>query len=249
MADPPHPDRSRGIFETLLVIDGSPVELDAHLRRMSASLRTLYGETLPLGAPEALRRRCTGIHLGRGRLTVAPGAEGLTWEAGAEPIDPSLHLPSWDGGADLRSHRLPGGLGVHKWADRSRLPDGCDQPLLLDADDDVLEAGWANVFAIRDGIMTTPPLDGRILPGITRAAAIEIAGEDGIEVEQRRIGREQLLEAEEVFLTSSIRGIQPVRSLDGSRIPHGEVAPVMAERLARRYRTSRTLPAALNSSA
>lgn len=243
------PDRSHGVFETLLVVDGSPMELDAHLDRLAESLRTLYDAALPLSAPDVLRRSCVGLGLGRARLTVAPGARGLACGADAEPIDPTLHLASWDEGANLRSRRIPGGLGAHKWSDRSRLPLGSDQPLLLDEGDDVLEAGWANLFAVRSGVLTTPPLDGRILPGVTRAVAIGIADQEGVCVEQRRIGREELHEADEIFLTSSVRGIQPVRSLDGRKIPSGEVAPLLGRRLARRYRTSRTLPAALSRSA
>jgi branched-subunit amino acid aminotransferase/4-amino-4-deoxychorismate lyase len=196
-----------------------------------------------------LRRGAPGLDLGRVRLTVAPDAAGLSCNVHAERIDPGLHLPRWENGADLRCHRLPGGLGKHKWADRSRLSAAGDQPLLLDADDDVLEAGWANLFLAREEVLVTPALDGRLLPGITREVVIRIAEEVGVEVEQRRIGREELPSAEEVFLTSSIRGIQPVRSLDRTAVPRGEVAPMLADRLAQRYRTSRTLPAALSRSA
>jgi para-aminobenzoate synthetase/4-amino-4-deoxychorismate lyase len=243
------PDPARGLFETLLVVDGEPVEERAHLRRLAASSRTLYGEALPPEASDLLKRPCSGLALGRVRLTVAPGAEGLACQVHAEPIEPGIHLPSWEEGADVRCHHLPGGLGEHKWADRSRLPVVSEQPLLLDSSDEVLEAGWANIFSAVNGTVFTPPLDGRILPGITRASVIEVASEEGIEVEERRIGRKELLDADEVFLTGSIRGIQPVRSLDGTTIPRGEVAALLAGRLARRYRTSRTLPAALSSSA
>jgi len=243
------PDPARGLFETLLVVNGEPVEVKAHLRRLAGSSRTLYGETLPPEAADRLRRVSAGLALGRVRLTVAPAAQRLICEARAERIDPRLHLPPWEEGADLRGHRLPGGLGEHKWADRSRLSDAGEQPLLFDSEDKVLEAGWANVFSVRNGTLFTPPLDGRILPGITRASVIEIAGEEGIGIEERPVEREELLGADEAFLTSSIRGIQPVRSLDGTRGRRGEVGHLLGERLARRYRTSRTLPAALSSSA
>jgi branched-subunit amino acid aminotransferase/4-amino-4-deoxychorismate lyase len=243
------PDPARGLFETLLVVDGKPVEMKAHLRRLTASSRTLYGEALPPKSADLLQRPCRGLALGRVRLTLAPGAEGLTCQVHTEPLEPSLHLPPWEEGADVRCHQLPGGLGEHKWADRSRLPTLSEQPLLLDLNHEVLEAGWANVFFALNGTVFTPPLDGRILPGITRASVIEIAGEEGIEVEERRIGREELLGADEVFLTSSIRGIQPVHSLDGTTIPRGEVFRLLGGRLARRYRTSWTLPAALSKSA
>ena len=243
------PDPSRGVFETLLVVDGCPMELDAHLGRLRESVRALYGSALPPEAREFLQRGCAELDLGRVRLTVAQGKEELVCEVVAEPIDPILHMPAWEDGADLRGHRLPGGLGAHKWVDRSLLPLTEDPPLLLDTADDVLEASWANVFSVSDGTLATPALDGRILPGVTRAVAIEVARGEGIVVEQRRVGRHELHEADEVFLTGSIRGIQPARSLDGGKIPKGEIAPLLADRLARRYRTSRTLPAALTSSA
>ena len=79
---------------------------------------------------------------------------------------------------------LAGGLGEHKWVDRSlldeaqaALPAGA-LPLIVDADGAVLEASRANLFAVRDGALFTPPLDGRILPGVTRARVIEIAAEE-----------------------------------------------------------------------
>lgn len=243
------PDPAKGVFETMLVVNGCPVDLEAHLRRLGESLRAVYEEALPLEAEGLLRRACRGIDLGRVRLTVAPGVGGPGCRAQAEPIEPKLRLPAWEEGAKLCGHVLPGGLGAHKWADRSRLSKARGLPLLLDANRNVLEAGWANVFSVRDAVLTTPPLDGRILPGVTRAIVIEVAAEEGLEVEQRRVGKEEVTEADEVFLSSSVRGIQPVRSLDGKEIPRGGIAALLGERLAGRYRTSRTLPEALSSSA
>ena len=143
---------------------------------------------------------------------------------------------------ELRGFRLPGGLGAHKWADRSPIPQFADgaAPLLLCGDGDVLEAGTANVFAVLDGVLTTPSTDGRILPGIVRAAAIEIAREAGLEVDERPISYRELPGAGEVFLTGSVRGVVPARSLDGAPLGAGDaVSRLLGDALRERWRAGR----------
>jgi para-aminobenzoate synthetase/4-amino-4-deoxychorismate lyase len=128
---------------------------------------------------------------------------------------------------DVCGLALRGGLGAHKWADRSLLdaaqaaPPAGALPLILDADGTVLEAARANVFAVRDGALFTPPLDGRILPGITRMRVLEIAGEMEIEAHETELWRDDFLAADEIFLTGSIRGIERVGSLDGATLATG----------------------------
>jgi para-aminobenzoate synthetase / 4-amino-4-deoxychorismate lyase len=100
------------------------------------------------------------------------------------------------------------------------LPAGA-LPLLLDEEGSVLEASRANVFAVRDGVLLTPPLDGRILPGVTRMRAIELAGELGIEARKVTLSLGDLLSADEVFLTGSVRGIEPVGAIDGTALAAG----------------------------
>lgn len=236
----------------MLVLDGAPVELDAHLDRLAASLEVLYGEAPPAGVEELARERAEGLELGRLRLTVAPSPDGLGATAVSDRVDPGLPFRGREGGAELRGFSLPGGLGPHKWVDRSLLPAAATRatPLLLDAGGEVLEAGRANVFAVFGGALATPPADGRILPGITRATTIEIARGEGIEVEERWIGREELLGADEVFLTGSVRGVESARSLD--EVPlgiAGEVGALLSSLLAERYGTGRTVPLEASRSA
>jgi para-aminobenzoate synthetase/4-amino-4-deoxychorismate lyase len=246
------PDKSLGLFETLLVLGGAPVELGEHLDRLDAGLGAVFGAGLPVDAAARVTEAAAGLELGRLRLTAAPtqatGPKGDTAEsdsrlkltAEAEPIDPAIHMPAWDNGARLRGFELPGGLGQHKWRDRSALPaEGQMLPLILDRGE-ALEATRANVFAVRDGALFTPPLDGRVLPGTTRAAVLEIAAEVELEVSETALCGEELLEADEVFLTGSVRGVEPARELDGAELGRGEVAPLLASRLAQRWRQTRT---------
>ncbi len=239
MASGHRPDPSLGIFETLLVLDGRPVELEPHLDRIAASLTVAYGAELPADARDLVSERSRGLALGRVRLTVAPSTEGLRCAATATAVDPELFFP--ERGADLCTVEFGGGLGRNKWADRSALPtfDNGTVPLLVDGGD-VLEAGWANIFAVRDGCLVTPADDGRILPGVVRAAILEIAPEVGTAVAERRLSRDELLAAEEVFLTGSVRGIGSARSLDGIDLGAGsEVGRRLSDRLKRRWRASR----------
>jgi para-aminobenzoate synthetase/4-amino-4-deoxychorismate lyase len=249
---PQRPDPARGVFETLLVVGGEPVELERHLDRIGASIAALYGGELPAGAAGLVRERTAGLALGRVRLDVAPAADSLRCEAVAAAIDPAIIFPTWDNGAELRGLPLPGGLGPHKLADRPALPDstGTIVPLLLEEDGEVLEAGRANVFVAQRGVLVTPAADGRILPGLTRAAVLAIAGEETIPVRERTLGREELLGADEVFLTGSVRGIEPARSLDGLPLPAGgEIGELIATGLRQRYGTLRSVPAAAGPSA
>jgi para-aminobenzoate synthetase / 4-amino-4-deoxychorismate lyase len=215
------PDPARGLFETVLVAEGAPVELDAHLARLATSARALFDTDLPPDLAIAAARACEGIELGRLRIDIEPDGEGgFEKRLLATPIDPSFSFPDREHGELLRSIRADEWAGAHKWSDRSWLERteeqlGEEVPLLVDADGSVLEAGRANVFAVVDGALLTPPADGRILPGTARASTLRLAAELGIEASERPLTLADLHEADEVFLTSSVRGLRPARRLDG----------------------------------
>ena len=126
---------------------------------------------------------------------------------------------------------IPGGLGAHKWRDRRLLARlagaaglgggaaglGPDEQLLIQDDNgEVLETDRANVFAVIDGVLHSPPADGRLLPGVTRAAVLRLAECDGIPVRETPVSGPRLLKASEVFVTNSVQGVVAVRSLAGS---------------------------------
>lgn len=244
MATLPAPDPTRGLFETLLIVTGEPVELDAHLERLGSSLAELFGAGLPPGLGEQAREHARGLELGRMRITVAPdGAADLA----TEPVDPADFFPGPERGAELRPLRCDGGFGAHKWADRRALGDarGRSVALLLDRDEEVLEVARANVFAAVDGTLFTPRADGRILPGLARAGAIAAATAGGIEVRERPLTRRQLLEADEVFLTGSVRGVEPAVALDEVPLaPAGELSRRVGDGLRRRWLDGRAASAA-----
>lgn len=245
----PHADPGRGVFETMLVLAGRVVELDAHIGRLTTSVTYLYDSALPGNAPGLVVDRAAGIECGKLRLTVVPVRGALQLDVTASEIDPDGVFPTAEHGAFLRGSVVAGGLGEHKWADRDLLEriaiaSPGQLPLLLDADGTVLEASRASVFVVNGGRLATPPTDGRILPSIARQQAIEVAVAEGIETSEERLTVDELRTAE-VFLTGSVRGVEPVRSLDGAELaPPGEISGRIAAALRRRWRVPAGEPAA-----
>jgi para-aminobenzoate synthetase / 4-amino-4-deoxychorismate lyase len=234
----PHADPGRGVFETMLVIAGRPVELNAHIERLDASVAALYGAGLPASTREAVRKEAQGVTHGKLRITVEP-RWGIRIDT--EEIEPAAIFPGAKRSISLHGFTVAGGLGEHKWADR-RLLEGLEATfapvelaLLIDADGSVLEASRASVFLVAGERLMTPPTDGRILPSIARQQAIAEAHEAGIEVREGALSTEDLRRGE-VFLTGSVRGVEPVRSIDGVRLPlPGEISERVAAGLRRRW--------------
>ena len=217
------PDPALGVFETLLVRGGSPVDARAHLARLERSVKRSVRGDAAGGSARASRggRGCgaarapTGDRCGRARLCGRRRAgRALRAEIQAEPLAAE---PAPDP-VTLSPAVLPGGLGAHKWQDRRLLDELADRlqavPLLLDLDGDVLEAAYANVFIVEGTHLVTPPLDGRQLPGTVRARVLALHP-----AREERLSLDRIAAADEVLLASSVRGIHPARLSDGPE-PH-----------------------------
>jgi len=245
----PHADPGRGVFETMLVIAGRAVELDAHLERLTTSVETLYESTLPGKARAPVVEHAGQIEFGKLRLTVVPAGRGLHLDVDGEEIDPDSVFPTAQRGAALRTRVVAGGLGEHKWVDRDLLDSlaarsPSELPLLLDADGAVLEASRASVFTVDGDRLVTPPTDGSILPSIARRRAIEVAHAEGVKTDEEHLTVADLL-SREVFLTGSVRGVEPAVSLDGAGLaPPGEISERLAAGLRGRWRVPAGEPAA-----
>ena len=103
---------------------------------------------------------------------------------------------------------------------------GADEALILNASGHVAEAAVANVFAVRDGVLSTPPATDGALEGITRASVFEIARDLGVEACERTLGRFDLFASDECFLTGTGARIVAVATLDDAQIGLGGVGPV-----------------------
>ena len=215
------PDPALGVFETLLVRGGSPVDARAHLARLERSVDALYGQELPEDLHARVLAAPAAAPLARLRVSALPGAAHGGAVGGAALVEIETEPFAAEAKPEavtLAPAVLPGGLGAHKWRDRRLLDELADRvdavPLLLDLDGDVLEAAYANLFIAEGSHLITPPLDGRQLPGTVRARVLALhpAIED-------RLSLERVAAADELLLASSVRGIHPARLSDGPEPP------------------------------
>lgn len=250
-----------GLFEGIRVRAGRIFRLEQHLARLELGARVL-GLELPFdkeqsariiaetvrafGRPEAYVRLL--VTRGEGPLGVDPttctqprliciAAEIGLFNAeqrarGLSMITSSYRRPTPDvQDVAVKTLNYLGSV-LAKQEARQR---GADEALLLNQSGRVAEAAVANVFALRGRELSTPPaLDG-CLPGINRAAVMELARELGLSVAERSLGRRELLAADEVFLTGSGAGVIGVRSLDGRAIASGRTGELTLE-IERRHR-------------
>jgi len=112
---------------------------------------------------------------------------------------------------------------------------GAVEALIVDGNGCVVEGATSNVFAVVDGQLVTPPEDAGILLGITRATLLDVARSEGMAPVLRPLPLEELMAAQEVFISSSIRELLPVVRIDESPIGSGEPGPV-AHRLLQAFR-------------
>lgn len=111
-------------------------------------------------------------------------------------------------------------------AKRMALKSGFDEALMLDPQGYVAEGTGENIFVVKQDVVRTPPTSAAILAGITRDTAIQLLREQGVEVREEPIARDELYTADEVFLTGTAAEITPVREIDHRRVGRGEAGPV-----------------------
>jgi 4-amino-4-deoxychorismate lyase len=232
--------RGRSVFETVHVYAGRPFRLDEHLARFAAS-----AERVRLPAPDS--DECRDL----AELVVGAGGEtdlalrlywtGRTLVATAGPIDPELEalrarglrlaVVGWSAGAlaSAKSMSYAENMGAQDGA----IAAGADDALLVAHDGTVLEAPTANVFWREGDRLLTPALGLPILAGVTRAAVLELAE---YETEEGEFPLARLLEADEVFLCSSIREVMPVATVNGSTFGLGPAAHELQHALRREAR-------------
>lgn len=228
---PARPDADRGVFDTMLARDGLVLDVTPHLHRLAGSVARLYGAPLDLAE---LTDRVTSAASGapgwqRVRVTFEPRSDGDRLRVTTQALVDRPRGP-WA----LEVRRQPGGLGEHKWLDRRSVERSSAPPdtdlLLVDEAGLVLETGRGSLFAVHDGRVATPPLDGRILPGVVRARVLAALRRAGSRCQERPIPLEHLAGADEVFVTNAIGGVRPVAVCrDVGAWAHGPVTRAVDE--------------------
>jgi len=213
-----------GIFESILVRRGKIIRLAAHLARLDRSCRELYGHGIPddlAAAAYQLARDYADSTLLAIRICARPSEDSLTLRLDALPLGPRPASSS------LRHQRRPERCWRHKWIERSALQEAeaavtPDLPYFTSdtRPADVSETSRGNIF-IRDhdGFWCTPPLDERVLPGVTRREVVDLLGDQQTSVVIRRCSVQDLIHSRGAFWTSSLSGAVPITAVDGTVLP------------------------------
>jgi len=131
-----------------------------------------------------------------------------------------------NGNAVMNKGKICGQYVTSVLAKRMANKSGFDEALMLDPQGYVAEGTGENIFVVKHGVVRTPPTSAAILAGITRETTITLLREQGVEVREEQIARDELYVADEVFLTGTAAEITPVRDIDHRRIGRGEAGPV-----------------------
>jgi 4-amino-4-deoxychorismate lyase len=240
--------RGRAAFETLRVYGGRPFRLEAHVDRLEASAESIGLPAVERGEIEELAAAV---------LSVADDSDTvlrLVWTAGpAEGPPTGLALlsavPEWIEEARARGARAVSLLGVRAvvpWllpgvkstsyavnmaAEAEAKRRDADEAIFVDPDDYVLEGTVTNVWWRSDETLFTPALDLGILAGVTRATLFELAPSCGYEVKEGAFLLDDVLGADEVFTSSSVREVMPLVAVDGVAVGRGPAADALQEAL------------------
>ena len=244
-----------GLFETMRSYAGRVFRFRQHLDRLLASAEKLklpfQREMLPNEGRIVALLEANDLSDARLRLTVTGGSpvKGglkhmvLTTAVPLEPVPDEYHTHGVTVRVASQVQHSTDPLIGHKttcyWARREALHEaqqrGCAEALWFTETRQLAEGSISNVFVIKDGTAKTPPLDTPVLPGVTRAAVIELCEREKIPCQQSPLTIDDLLDADEAFLCNCIMEIMPVRRVERSPIGDEKVGPITT-RLANAYR-------------
>ena len=131
-----------------------------------------------------------------------------------------------NGNAVMNKGKICGQYVTSVLAKRMAIKSGFDEALMLDPQGYVAEGTGENIFVVKDGVVRTPPTSASILKGITRDTAIHLLKEQGVDIREESVARDELYTADEVFLTGTAAEITPVRDIDHRKVGRGEAGPV-----------------------
>lgn len=223
-----------GVFETLAVRRGMPVDLIEHLARLDRSAAAL-SVSLPRAhdLADGVHAVAARIPSGHGWVKIVAlrgspasvfGGSSPVSEEGApcravvlpwrrDRLDPLAGIKSTSYAAFIRGLEYARGRGADEglWRnDRGHLTEGCT----------------SNLFAIRGRALFTPAISDGILPGITRGKVLQASRSLGLAVHEGKVRLPRLLEADEAFLSSSTRGVRSLLAVDGKPIGAGDPGDV-----------------------
>ena len=235
-----------GLFETLLVLNRTPLWANMHLARMESAAKELG-----LGFDRALVDDAIGDilkgagkthHVLRITLTRGSNTRGLGSNGGASAL--LMTLEAFDAALMFQPVTLATStIRRNTFSPASRLKTlsyidniaaareasakGMEDALMLNLAGAIACSTIANLFLVKNGALVTPARDQGILTGVIRQALIAAAGHLGVATEERAVLPADLLAADGVFLTNSLRFIRAVKSLDQQPLAQGDLSGLM----------------------
>ena len=244
-----------GIYEVIRTYDGRPFELEAHLARLDQSACALDLRQ-PYSRQDWIQHILEGIRMA-GYQNAKVYLQVTRGTAPREHVCPpditptvvmtvrELHSlsPSVQAGGveamttedlrwsrcDIKSLNLLANVMARQQAKRSQVFEA-----ILVKNGEVTEGAVSNVMAVLEGVVTTAPQGPRILSGVTRNVVLQLARKEGVPLQERYISREELYDAEEVFLTGTTVEVLGVVRVDGKTIGNGKPGAV-TQLLAKRF--------------
>jgi branched-chain amino acid aminotransferase len=236
-----------GLFTTVRICRGEAFAYERHWRRLEKDAANIR---LPMPYTAAKVRvhlheviRANNVTDGCARIYLVYNTVGF-WHSSEQQPEVDLIIYT----APLPSYREPARLTVREhgrhaasplagvksiswlqnvWAVAEAAKEGYDEVLLLNERGEVAECTSANIFAVKNGKILTPPLSSGCLEGVTRGVLFEIAPEAGFAVVEQTLHPDDLYSAEEVFISSTNRNLLGVGEIAGRAIPTGPVAKRM----------------------
>jgi branched-chain amino acid aminotransferase len=238
------------VFETVRTYGGEPFALGEHMARLERSAARV-GIAMPISATDfameirrAVRAARNPESYARAMLTRGSGPLGLDPALASSPlrailVEPLVPLPAalYRDGVKVTTVRTQrpsdaahgakvGNYLASLLALKAAKAAGAHEALIVDHAGNVVEGTTSNVFLVRGGALITPPDEAGILPGITRAHLIEVAAELGRPVRFEAVSPADLASADEVFVSSSLREVLPVVTVDDRAVAGGRPGPV-----------------------
>ncbi len=250
-AHPADPSDGGTLIETFRSHEGRVFRLARHFERLCSGAPVL-GLTIPLTLPDletavADVLACNEALNARLRLTVSAGPEGdSTSVLTANPLtgyppdlyERGMHVTIADVRRDetspLSRIKCAAGLRDGVLARERAREAGFDEAIMLNSRGSVAEATVSNLFVVRDGRLLTPTIESGALPGVTRAAVLDLARESAIDVDETEVTLDDLRTSDEAFLTNSVMGVMPLTRLEGAPLGDGDIGQ-LTQQLSQRY--------------
>jgi len=241
-----------GLFETMRAYNGHIFRFDRHLARLrhsaqslglthsilnvvegKQSLETACMETLEANKLKDARLRLT-VSAGEGDMTpdpsTCPSPTVLITARNLIPLPPEKYESGFKAALSPLRRNSQSPLSRLKstcyteniLARMAARAAGCDEAILLNEQGYLAEGSSTNIFLVSNGELITPCFESGVLPGITRDAVLEIARTSNIKATERWVELNELIEAQEAFLTNSILELMPLVSVEGRPISTGK---------------------------